>query len=80
MKSLSQTNSTKGLFHSPVLLGAASLRVVQLTFELLAFPWMLAMLEDWRKHERGSLPGPIELGIITYISSNALKFFFFIAS
>ncbi|XP_037884366.1 transient receptor potential protein isoform X1 [Glossina fuscipes] len=51
------------------LLGAASLRVVQLTFELLAFPWMLAMLEDWRKHERGSLPGPIELGIITYISS-----------
>uniref|UniRef100_A0A034VMJ6 Transient receptor potential protein n=2 Tax=Bactrocera TaxID=47832 RepID=A0A034VMJ6_BACDO len=52
-----------------MLLGAASLRVVQLSFELLGFPWMLAMLEDWRKHERGSLPGPIELGIITYIAS-----------
>ncbi|XP_054730943.1 transient receptor potential protein isoform X2 [Anastrepha obliqua] len=52
-----------------MLLGAASLRVVDLAFELLAFPWMLAMLEDWRKHERGSLPGPIELGIITYIAS-----------
>ncbi|XP_067619086.1 transient receptor potential protein isoform X2 [Eurosta solidaginis] len=52
-----------------MLLGAASLRVVDLTFELLGFPWMLAMLEDWRKHERGSLPGPIELGIITYITS-----------
>uniref|UniRef100_A0A1A9WYZ7 Transient receptor ion channel domain-containing protein n=1 Tax=Glossina brevipalpis TaxID=37001 RepID=A0A1A9WYZ7_9MUSC len=51
------------------LLGAASLRVVQLMFELVAFPWMLAMLQDWRKHERGSLPGPIELGIITYITS-----------
>ncbi|XP_043653888.1 transient receptor potential protein [Drosophila teissieri] len=50
-----------------MLLGAASLRVVQITFELLAFPWMLTMLEDWRKHERGSLPGPIELAIITYI-------------
>ncbi|KNC32158.1 Transient receptor potential protein [Lucilia cuprina] len=52
-----------------MLLGAASLRVVQITFELLAFPWMIEMLEDWRKHERGSLPGPIELGIITYIAS-----------
>ncbi|KAM7361813.1 transient receptor potential protein-like isoform 1-T4 [Cochliomyia hominivorax] len=52
-----------------MLLGAASLRVVQITFELLAFPWMIEMLQDWRKHERGSLPGPIELGIITYISS-----------
>lgn len=52
-----------------VLLGAASLRIVQIMFELIAFPWMLAMLEDWRKHERGSLPGPIELGIIMYISS-----------
>ncbi|XP_037708978.1 transient receptor potential protein [Drosophila subpulchrella] len=50
-----------------MLLGAASLRVVQITFELLAFPWMLTMLEDWRKHERGSLPGPIELAIIMYI-------------
>lgn len=50
-----------------VLLGAASLRVVQITFELLAFPWMLTMLDDWRKHERGSLPGPIELAIIMYI-------------
>ncbi|KAM7359756.1 transient receptor potential protein-like isoform 2-T2 [Cochliomyia hominivorax] len=52
-----------------MLLGAASLRVVQITFELLAFPWMIEMLQDWRKHERGSLPGPIELGIITYIAS-----------
>ncbi|XP_034114670.1 transient receptor potential protein [Drosophila albomicans] len=50
-----------------MLLGAASLRVVQITFELLAFPWMLTMLDDWRKHERGSLPGPIELAIIMYI-------------
>nr|CAB02410.1 Trp protein [Calliphora vicina] len=55
-----------------MLLGAASLRVVQITFELLAFPWMIEMLDDWRKHERGSLPGPIELGIITYISSLVL--------
>ncbi|XP_017855836.1 PREDICTED: transient receptor potential protein [Drosophila arizonae] len=52
-----------------MLLGAASLRVVQITFELLAFPWMLTMLEDWRKHERGSLPGPIELAIIMYIAA-----------
>ncbi|XP_034486383.1 transient receptor potential protein [Drosophila innubila] len=52
-----------------MLLGAASLRVVQITFELLAFPWMLSMLDDWRKHERGSLPGPIELAIIMYIAA-----------
>lgn len=56
-------------FPFPVLLGAASLRVVQITFELLAFPWMLTMLDDWRKHERGSLPGPIELAIIMYIAA-----------
>ncbi|XP_017849175.1 transient receptor potential protein [Drosophila busckii] len=52
-----------------MLLASASLRVVQITFELLAFPWMLTMLEDWRKHERGSLPGPIELAIIMYIAA-----------
>ncbi|XP_017145038.1 transient receptor potential protein [Drosophila miranda] len=56
-----------------MLLGAASLRVVQITFELLAFPWMLTMLEDWRKHERGSLPGPIELAIILYIMALILE-------
>ncbi|XP_030564163.1 transient receptor potential protein [Drosophila novamexicana] len=56
-----------------MLLGAASLRVVQITFELLAFPWMLTMLEDWRKHERGSLPGPIELAIIMYIAALILE-------
>lgn len=60
-------------FSSLVLLGAASLRVVQITFELLAFPWMLTMLEDWRKHERGSLPGPIELAIIMYIAALILE-------
>ncbi|EDW39273.1 GL13501 [Drosophila persimilis] len=56
-----------------MLLGAASLRVVQITFELLAFPWMLTMLEEWRKHERGSLPGPIELAIILYIMALILE-------
>ncbi|XP_030371662.1 transient receptor potential protein [Scaptodrosophila lebanonensis] len=52
-----------------MLLGASSLRVVQITFELLAFPWMTSMLDDMRKHERGSLPGPIELAIIMYIAA-----------
>lgn len=49
--------------------------MVQLTFEFLAFPWMLEMLDDWRKHERGSLPGPIELAIIIYVTSK-MSFFY----
>lgn len=52
-----------------MLLGAASLRVINFMFELVAFPWMLEILADMKKHERGSLPGPIELAIIFYISS-----------
>ncbi|XP_055381009.1 transient receptor potential protein [Condylostylus longicornis] len=51
------------------LLGASSLRMIPIMFELMGFPWMLSILEDWKKHERGSLPGPIELAIIMYITS-----------
>lgn len=52
-----------------VLLGAASQRIEYLALEFIGLPWMLEILDDWKKHERGSIPGPTELSIMFYIIS-----------
>lgn len=39
------------------LLGAASQRVEFLLLEWFGTPWIHALLEEWKKHERGALPG-----------------------
>lgn len=52
-----------------MLLGAASQRIEYLALEFIGTPWMLEILEDWKRHERGALPGPIEFSIIFYIIS-----------
>lgn len=52
-----------------VLLGAASQRIEYLALEFIGTPWLLEVLEDWKRHERGSFPGPTECSIILYIVS-----------
>lgn len=52
-----------------VLLGAASQRIEYLALEFIGTPWLLEVLADWKKHERGALPGPTESSIMFYIIS-----------
>lgn len=52
-----------------MLLGAASQRIEYLALEFIGTPWLLEVLEDWKKHERGAFPGPTECSIILYIVS-----------
>lgn len=52
-----------------MLLGAASQRIEYLALEIIGTPWLLEVLDYWKRHERGSLPGPTECGIIFYIIS-----------
>lgn len=55
--------------HDTVLLGAASQRIEYLALEFIGTPWLLDILEDWKKHERGAIPGPTEFCIIIFIIS-----------
>lgn len=52
-----------------VLLGAASQRIEYLALEFIGTPWLLEILEEWKKHERGAVPGPTECGIMIFIIS-----------
>lgn len=52
-----------------VLLGAASQRIEYLALEFVGTPWLLEILDDWKKHERGAIPGPTECCIMIFIIS-----------
>ncbi|KAF4526038.1 hypothetical protein B566_EDAN000832 [Ephemera danica] len=52
-----------------LLLGAASQRVEFLILEWFGNDWMQEILADWKRRERGSLPGIIECGVIIYVIS-----------
>lgn len=56
-----------------MLLGAASQRIEYLALEFIGtwynVPWMLDILNDWKTHERGAIPGPTECCIIIFIIS-----------
>ncbi|XP_044594213.1 transient receptor potential protein [Cotesia glomerata] len=52
-----------------MLLGMASQRVEYLAIELFGTAWMREILAGWKKHERGSIPGFVESGVIIYIIS-----------
>lgn len=47
----------------------ASQRVEFLVLEWIGTPWMLALLAEWKRHERGALPGFIEFSVILYVAS-----------
>ncbi|XP_031631635.1 transient receptor potential protein [Contarinia nasturtii] len=52
-----------------LLLGAASQRIEYLALEFIGTNWSLDILEDWREHERGAIPGPTDSCIIIFIIS-----------
>ncbi|KAF4526037.1 hypothetical protein B566_EDAN000831 [Ephemera danica] len=52
-----------------MLLGAASQRVEFLVLEWFGPPWVQEMLLDWKRRERGSLPGIVESGVVLYVFS-----------
>lgn len=56
-------------FSSPALLGAASQRVEFLLLEWFGNEWIHSLLEEWKKHERGALPGIAEAACMIYIVS-----------
>jgi transient receptor potential cation channel subfamily C len=56
------------MFHT-VLLSLASQRVEFLVIEWFGTPWMMPILENWKRQERGSLPRPTEYCIIFYVIS-----------
>lgn len=51
------------------MLGAASQRVEFLLLEWFGNPWIHSLLEEWKKHERGALPGLAESACMIYIIS-----------
>lgn len=51
------------------LLGAASQRIDVLALEWFGNDWMQEMVAEWKRKERGSLPGIIEWAVIVYVIS-----------
>ena len=52
-----------------VLLALASQRLEYLVMEWFGPDWMQEILEDWKRRERGSLPGIVEFAVIIYVFS-----------
>lgn len=57
------------LFYNTALLALASQRAEFLALEWIDTDWTRSILEEMTRKERGSIPGPIECGIILYIIS-----------
>lgn len=60
-------SASYGFFLS--LLAAASQRVEVLLLEMFGTKWMKRILAEWKRKERGSLPGPVETCVMFYIIS-----------
>ncbi|KAL4713494.1 hypothetical protein ACJJTC_010479 [Scirpophaga incertulas] len=52
-----------------MLLSLASQRAEYLVLEWSGVRWLQELVEHWKEHERGSLPGLIEFTVIVYIAS-----------
>ncbi|XP_046395516.1 transient receptor potential protein-like [Ischnura elegans] len=52
-----------------MLLGLASQRAEYLVIEWFGTAWMQTVLEDWKRRERGSLPGLVEWAVMSYVFS-----------
>lgn len=63
-------NIRKSIFNfvsTLALLGLASQRIEYVLIEWFGTDWMQDILADWKRRERGAIPGPIECAIILYI-------------
>lgn len=54
----------------PALLSLASQRAEFLVLEWSGVRWLQELVEYWKDHERGALPGIIEFTVVIYIASN----------
>ncbi|CAH1393552.1 unnamed protein product [Nezara viridula] len=52
-----------------MLLGMASQRVETLVIEMFGPDWMVEFVQEWKRPERGSMPGVVESFIIVYVIS-----------
>nr|XP_050860313.1 transient receptor potential protein isoform X5 [Vespula vulgaris] len=52
-----------------MLLGMASQRIEYLAIELFGNAWMREILAEWKRRERGCIPGFVESGVIIYVIS-----------
>lgn len=52
-----------------MLLSLASQRAEFLVLEWSGIRWLQELVEYWKEHERGALPGLIEFTVIIYIAS-----------
>ncbi|KYN44525.1 Transient receptor potential protein [Trachymyrmex septentrionalis] len=52
-----------------MLLGMASQRIEYLLIELFGTEWMREILANWKKRERGCIPGFVETGVVIYVIS-----------
>ncbi|XP_012062424.1 PREDICTED: transient receptor potential protein-like [Atta cephalotes] len=52
-----------------MLLGMASQRIEYLLIELFGNEWMREILANWKKRERGCIPGFVETGVVIYVIS-----------
>nr|XP_003705368.1 PREDICTED: transient receptor potential protein [Megachile rotundata] len=52
-----------------MLLGMASQRIEYLAIELFGNAWLLDILAEWKRRERGCIPGFVESGVIIYVIS-----------
>ncbi|XP_034190948.1 transient receptor potential [Osmia lignaria lignaria] len=52
-----------------MLLGMASQRIEYLAIELFGNAWLQEILADWKRRERGCIPGFVESGVTIYVIS-----------
>ncbi len=52
-----------------MLLALASQRLEYLLIEWFGPDWMQEILADWKRRERGALPGIVEFAVILYVFS-----------
>lgn len=53
----------------PALLSLASQRAEFVVLEWFDIRWLQELVEYWKEHERGALPGLIEFTVIIFIAS-----------
>lgn len=61
--------SCKCVVSNTVLLALASQRLEYLVIEWFGPDWMQEILADWKRRERGALPGIVEFGVVFYVFS-----------
>lgn len=71
-KVIKVTSSFYTTFYFSALLALASQRADIIFLEWSGIEWFKDLVEHWKDHERGALPGIIEMMVVVYIASKFL--------